>query len=203
MIRYRCGSSGNGRWGGKLYLYMLMTYLVLTLLVVRPESYSGITWSMMTSSLNRNIFRVSDPLCWEFTDQRWIPLTKTSDAEIWYFLWSTWINSWVNNRDAGDLRRAHIWLYGNEYQHCWCPYDTRVPWAYVSAGHRQSWYWTCIVHEGRFHLPAPSVGRDMTDHINIYIYICVCVCFHKTIQLTQGYGTRGLNRHEAIGLLLW
>ena len=34
----------------------------------------------MTSS-NGNIFRVTGPLCEEFTGHRWIPLTKASDAE--------------------------------------------------------------------------------------------------------------------------
>ena len=59
----------------------------------------------MTSS-NGNIFRVTDPLCGEFTGHRWITLTKASIAELWCFLWSApWINGWVNNREAGDLRR--------------------------------------------------------------------------------------------------
>ena len=41
-------------------------------------------------------FSVTGPLCREFTDHRWIPLTKASDAELWYFLWpAPWINSWV------------------------------------------------------------------------------------------------------------
>ena len=31
---------------------------------------------------NANIFRVIDPLCWEFTGHRWIPLTNVSDAEL-------------------------------------------------------------------------------------------------------------------------
>ena len=45
-------------------------------------------------------------LCVEFTGHMWIPLTKTSDAELWYFLWSApWRNDWVNNREAGDWRR--------------------------------------------------------------------------------------------------
>ena len=43
--------------------------------------------NMMTSS-NGNIFRVTGPLCGEFTGHRWIPLTKASDAELWCFLWS-------------------------------------------------------------------------------------------------------------------
>ena len=42
---------------------------------------------MMTSS-NRNIFRVIGPLRGDFTGHRWTPLTKTSDAELWWFLWS-------------------------------------------------------------------------------------------------------------------
>ena len=60
---------------------------------------------MMTSS-NGDIFRVIGPLYGEFTGHRWIPLTKASDAEVWCFLWSApWINGWVNNREAGDVRR--------------------------------------------------------------------------------------------------
>ena len=59
----------------------------------------------MTSS-NGNIFRVTGPLCGEFTGVRWIPHTKASDADIWCFLWSApWIDGWVNNRAAGDLNR--------------------------------------------------------------------------------------------------
>ena len=42
---------------------------------------------MITSS-NGNIFRVNDHLCGEFTDHWWIPLTKSSDTELWCFLWS-------------------------------------------------------------------------------------------------------------------
>ena len=43
------------------------------------------TKRMMTTS-NGNIFRVTGPLCGEFTGHRWIPLTKASDAELWCFL---------------------------------------------------------------------------------------------------------------------
>ena len=58
---------------------------------------------MLTSS-HGNIFRVTGPLCGEFTGHRWIPSTKARDAELWHFLWSAWINSGVNNREARDLR---------------------------------------------------------------------------------------------------
>ena len=64
--------------------------------------------SMMTSS-NGNIFRVTGPLCEEFNGDRWIPQIKSSDAELWCFLWSApWINVWVNTREAGDLRRHRV-----------------------------------------------------------------------------------------------
>ena len=76
----------------------------------QPKIINTVKYSMMTSS-NGNIFRVTGPLCREFTCHRWIPLTKASDAELWCFLWfASWINGWVNNSDAGDLRcyRTHF-----------------------------------------------------------------------------------------------
>ena len=61
---------------------------------------------IMVTSSNGNIFRVTGPLCGEFTGHQWIPRTKASDAELWCFLWSApWINGSVNNREAGNLRR--------------------------------------------------------------------------------------------------
>ena len=45
------------------------------------------TGSFMMTSSNGNIFRVTGHLCGEFTGHRWIPRTKASDAELWWFLW--------------------------------------------------------------------------------------------------------------------
>ena len=50
------------------------------------SSKSERTCSVMMSS-NGNIFRVTGPLCGEFTGHRWIPLTRASDAKLWCFLW--------------------------------------------------------------------------------------------------------------------
>ena len=60
--------------------------------------------NMMTAKNGNNISRITGPLCGEFTGGRWLPLTKASDANIWYFLCSA-PQQTVNNRDAGDLRR--------------------------------------------------------------------------------------------------
>ena len=46
-----------------------------------------IDYFTMTSS-NGSIFRVTGPLCGEFTGHRWFPLTMASDADLWCFLWS-------------------------------------------------------------------------------------------------------------------
>ena len=83
---------------------------------------AGIWWAekwvpVMVTSSNGNIFRVTGPLWGEFTGHWWIPLTKANDAGLWSFLFICgWINGWVNNREAGDLRR-----------HC-AYYDVTVMW---------------------------------------------------------------------------
>ena len=38
------------------------------------------------------------------SNPRWIPRTKASDVDLWSLI-CVWINGWVNNREAGDLRR--------------------------------------------------------------------------------------------------
>ena len=52
---------------------------------------------MMTSS-NGNIFRVTGPLCGEFTGHRW-------HGAFMFSLICVWINGWENNHEAGNLGR--------------------------------------------------------------------------------------------------
>ena len=111
--------------------------------------------AMMMSS-NGNIFRVTGPLCGEFTCHRWIPLTKASDAELWCcFLFRAWIKGWVNSRGAGDLRRhralgditvrAHLRLAGvrppchPRIQLRSCLHIYRL-WLFLSCN-PHGWYW--------------------------------------------------------------
>ena len=59
----------------------------------------------MTSS-NGNIFRVTGPLCREFTGPGEFPTQKGQwRGALMFSLICVWINGWVNNREAGDLRR--------------------------------------------------------------------------------------------------
>ena len=69
----------------------------------------------MTSS-NGDIFRVTGPLCVEFTGHRWIPLTKASDAELWCFS-----NLRLNKRLSKpwgwwfETPSCSLWRHCNEY----------------------------------------------------------------------------------------
>ena len=77
--------------------------------ILQNESMHGwYAWRAAIMMIKWKLFPHTGPLCGEFTSHRWIPLTKASDAELWCFLWSApWINGWVNNREAGYLRRHH------------------------------------------------------------------------------------------------
>ena len=78
-----------------LMLYHLMFYHYIILLpscrAFGCESFhpnhSNLTVSTFQDDVIKwNIFRVTGPLCGEFAGHRWIPLTKASDTELWYFL---------------------------------------------------------------------------------------------------------------------
>ena len=61
-----------------------LRYAHISHMLQRQRRYNW-TLNTMTSS-NGNIFRFTGPLCGEFTGDRWIPLTKASNAELWCFL---------------------------------------------------------------------------------------------------------------------
>ena len=52
----------------------------------------------------------------ESTGRRWIPITKTSDEELWYFsLICAWRNGWASNRDAGDCPACRTYLIATRF----------------------------------------------------------------------------------------
>ena len=70
----------------------------------------------MMMSWNGNIFRVTGPLCREFTGHRWIPRTKASDAELWCFLWSD-PNKRLGKQSWGwwfETPSRSLWRHRNE-----------------------------------------------------------------------------------------
>ena len=73
--------------------------------------------SVMMTSSNANIFRVTGPLWGESTGHRWIPFTKASDGEFWYFLWS-----------APEKRLS------KKLRHRWFETQSRSPWRHCNGG---------------------------------------------------------------------
>ena len=74
---------------------------------------------IMMASSNGNIFRVTGPLCGEFTGHRWIPLTKASNEEL-----SS--DVFLNKRLSKELRRRwfetlsrSLWRHCNDYFRWW------------------------------------------------------------------------------------
>ena len=63
-----------------------------------PETHGELLVADLTSvitSSNGNIFRVTGPLCGQWR------------GALMFSLICTWMNGWVNNREAGDLRQHH------------------------------------------------------------------------------------------------
>ena len=97
---------------------------------------------MMTSS-NGNIFRVTGPLCGEFTGPGEFSAQRPVTRSVMFSLIYAWIHDWVNNREAGDLRR-HRGHYDvivmNDDVTTWKPFGaTGALWS-ESSGH----LWTTI-----------------------------------------------------------
>ena len=83
--------------------------------------------SMMTSS-NGNIFRVIGLLWGEIhRGHRWIPSQRPVTRNLMFSLICAWTNRWVNNGDAGDLRRnhAHYDVTSHFQPHPWWPTVSR------------------------------------------------------------------------------
>ena len=63
-----------------------------------------------------NTFRVTGPLCGEFTSHRWIPHTKASDAELGCFLWSP-PNKRLSKQSWGwwfEMPSCPLWRHCND-----------------------------------------------------------------------------------------
>ena len=64
------------------------------------------TLLVMMTSLNGRMFRVTGPLCREFTGHRWIPLTKASDTAFWCFF-----DLRMNKRLRKESPSRPLWRY--------------------------------------------------------------------------------------------
>ena len=94
-----------------MFIIIIITHYIMIIITQQnSDSWDSIfiyslLHHMMTSS-NGNICRVTGHLCGEFTGPRWIPRHKGQwRGALMFSLICVWINGWVKNREAGDLRR--------------------------------------------------------------------------------------------------
>ena len=105
---YVCGSPSHV--GSKTYWSVLKPswcYSILKPSEFMDSSLHFIPKRMMTSS-NENIFRVTGPLCGEFTGPGDSPHKGQWRGAFMFTLICVWISGWVNNHEAGDLRRYRV-----------------------------------------------------------------------------------------------
>ena len=134
---------------------------------------------MLTSS-NGDIICVTDPLCGEFTSHRWVPLTKGQwCGDLVCSLICTWINGWVNNGEAGYLRRdwAHydiIVMLFSVFWRNWCQNSTCM-----------HWYVWCYIIGTIFFIRSYLLSE--TRHVWIFVTTMHIVHFRKVRgKLTPG-----------------
>ena len=118
---------------------------------------------------NGNIFRVTGHLCGKFSGPRWIPPHKGQwRGALMFSLICVWINGWVNNLEAGDLRR------------CRAHYDVTVMCCEIFGDQTAASHYTIQCLQ-RFMTPYnfPCVFNQACSWIKWtrYIYICICTYF--------------------------
>ena len=111
-------------WASQTAQYLLTWFTVRVSGALMPNACQTCQRPAMMTSSNGNIFRVTGPLCGEFTGHRWIPRTKEWRGALMFSLICAWIKDWVNNREAGDLirHRAHydVTVMGTPKYHWLC-----------------------------------------------------------------------------------
>ena len=99
----------------KSFIFQLKSHCNVFIGVQLTISQHWFSSHMMRSS-NENIFRITGPLCREFTGHRWFPLTKASNTELWCFLWSA-LTKWFSKQSRGwwfKTPSCSLWRHCNE-----------------------------------------------------------------------------------------
>ena len=134
----------------------------------------------MTSS-NGSIFLVTGPLWGEFTGHRWIPFTKDSNAELWYFLWSV-----PEQRLSKQSRRKRF-----ETPLCslWRHYKNKLMARYYSSTLLLQWSFVSTADEGKHgwiiasHRLSCGVIMDLSNFLNCKLSLCKIIFVCNTFNI--------------------
>ena len=125
MVSFDAGYCGGVVAGRDQHLLPCSQFTILN----TAHGDSPNIWNTMLTSSHGNIFRVTGPLCGEFTGPVNSPHKGPVTRSFEFFIW-TLTNDRANNRDAGDLRRhrAHYdvivmlvasWHAWKRFPHYW------------------------------------------------------------------------------------
>ena len=79
------------------HLYCCLCYITYIVLFVFQVYHHDVKW--------KHFPRYRPFVCGEFTGHRWIPRKGQWRRALLLFFMGAWINGWVNDREAGNLRR--------------------------------------------------------------------------------------------------
>ena len=117
------------RYAGLLWLTLLSPLVCIYCMQIQEYIIHWGRYHSMVTSSNGNIFRVTGSFWRELTGDRWVLLTKASDAKLWCFLWSAPEQSVEQTREAPVIWVAIVPIMTSLY---WHTRDTYVQW-YSSA----------------------------------------------------------------------
>ena len=126
----------------------------------------------MIKSSNGNILHLTGPLWWKSAGHRWIPLTKTSDAELFFF------DLRLNKRLSKQSRRrwfetpSHsLWLYCNVFPFFNITqtllHDDVIKWKHFP----RNWPFVREIHRSPVNFPHKGQWRGALMFSLIYVWI--------------------------------
>ena len=138
---------------------------LLTSTTLRADSPVTARRGNMKTSSNGNVFRVTGSLCGEITVHRWIPLTKASDAELWFFF-HLYLNKRLSKQSWGwwfETPSRSLWRHCNESTRCWC--EPHIPAMIIYIYPRKVTRWWNL--DITVYRQASNIRRNKSQNFNV------------------------------------
>ena len=155
----------------------------------RPR-YHPLWHVYITTSSNGYIFRVTGPLCGEFPCHRNSTHNGQWRGALMFSLICAWTKGWVNNRNAGDLRRHRA------HHDVTVMYMSDVDVSYTTA-RPIKFPWTCYNHTLWDIYRDTNVYVSRGRHASTTI-MCTCSHVELTYCVRGGGVLSGLVRHQLV-----